>query len=296
MFGKYKQSITDILVRSYATNKKLFKESFHSLMGGLRENKVAREFFVLYGEIENKKFDDKELAEEYLNTVIKALKNKKKNLRIPIIKEQEEAKPDFLDLDGDGDKKEPMKKAAKDKKKSKSWDKGMRKIVKGIDLKTLSPEEREEYMQALQAENKIYAQLDSLVFNESVRSIEKNLIHKRNLVTHLTRKDKSIKITESIPTSILTTLAVNKFNKKYKSLTQQESTHLKEYLEIDNEKLKEEFMISKTEVLNKLNSLKESNEDKEVVNKLNEVITQMDSEKLNKFSLYKINKLKKELN
>lgn len=29
----------------------------------------------------------------------------------------EEAKPDFLDLDGDGDKKEPMKKAAKDKKK-----------------------------------------------------------------------------------------------------------------------------------------------------------------------------------
>lgn len=31
----------------------------------------------------------------------------------------EAAKPDFLDLDGDGDKKEPMKKAAKDKKKSK---------------------------------------------------------------------------------------------------------------------------------------------------------------------------------
>jgi hypothetical protein len=32
----------------------------------------------------------------------------------------EAAKPDFLDLDGDGDKKEPMKKAAKDKKKSMS--------------------------------------------------------------------------------------------------------------------------------------------------------------------------------
>jgi Rod binding domain-containing protein len=31
----------------------------------------------------------------------------------------EAAKPDFLDLDGDGDKKEPMKKAAKDKKKVK---------------------------------------------------------------------------------------------------------------------------------------------------------------------------------
>lgn len=31
----------------------------------------------------------------------------------------QEAKPDFLDLDKDGDKKEPMKKAAKDKKKKK---------------------------------------------------------------------------------------------------------------------------------------------------------------------------------
>ena len=32
---------------------------------------------------------------------------------------QEEAKPDFLDMDKDGDKKEPMKKAIKDKKKKK---------------------------------------------------------------------------------------------------------------------------------------------------------------------------------
>ena len=32
----------------------------------------------------------------------------------------EEAKPDYIDLDGDGDKKEPMKKAAKDAKKKKT--------------------------------------------------------------------------------------------------------------------------------------------------------------------------------
>ena len=31
----------------------------------------------------------------------------------------EAAKPDFADIDGDGDKKEPMKKAAKDKKAAK---------------------------------------------------------------------------------------------------------------------------------------------------------------------------------
>lgn len=34
--------------------------------------------------------------------------------------DEKEAKPDFLDLDGDGDIEEPMKKAAKDKKTKSS--------------------------------------------------------------------------------------------------------------------------------------------------------------------------------
>ena len=34
----------------------------------------------------------------------------------------EEAKPDFLDLDGDGDKEEPMKKAAKEKEMKRIGD------------------------------------------------------------------------------------------------------------------------------------------------------------------------------
>ena len=35
---------------------------------------------------------------------------------------EEGAKPDFLDLDGDGDKEEPMKKAAKEKKEKEAMD------------------------------------------------------------------------------------------------------------------------------------------------------------------------------
>ena len=37
---------------------------------------------------------------------------------------EEKAKPDYIDLDGDGDKKEPMKKAAKDAKKKKTVKEG----------------------------------------------------------------------------------------------------------------------------------------------------------------------------
>ena len=46
----------------------------------------------------------------------------------------ESAKPDFADLDGDGDKKEPMKKAAKDAKKSNKPKKGVKpSFKKGVN-------------------------------------------------------------------------------------------------------------------------------------------------------------------
>ena len=45
----------------------------------------------------------------------------------------ESAKPDFADLDGDGDKKEPMKKAAKDAKKGKKPKKGVNPFESKVD-------------------------------------------------------------------------------------------------------------------------------------------------------------------
>jgi hypothetical protein len=51
-----------------------------------------------------------QLKEEITKKVVAALTEKLNN------NVEEAAKPDFLDLDGDGDKKEPMKKAAKEKK------------------------------------------------------------------------------------------------------------------------------------------------------------------------------------
>jgi DNA repair exonuclease SbcCD ATPase subunit len=54
-----------------------------------------------------------QLKEEITAKVVAALSEKLTN------KVEEEAKPDFLDLDGDGDKEEPMKKAAKEKELKK---------------------------------------------------------------------------------------------------------------------------------------------------------------------------------
>lgn len=56
--------------------------------------------------------------------MVEAKKEEKDAKKKPM---KEAAKPDFLDIDGDGDKKEPMKKAAADKKKASGDDKGANK-------------------------------------------------------------------------------------------------------------------------------------------------------------------------
>ena len=86
MFGKYKQSITDILTESYFDKKK-FKKNFHTLMESLKPNKSSREFFTLYGEVEKRDFTDSQLAEQYLDTVVRTLKNRKSTLKLTHLNE-----------------------------------------------------------------------------------------------------------------------------------------------------------------------------------------------------------------
>ena len=51
-------------------------------------------------------------------------------------RDEEDVKPDYIDLDGDGDKKEPMKKAAKDKKMNKESLDSIRALIQQ-ELKNL---------------------------------------------------------------------------------------------------------------------------------------------------------------
>ena len=51
------------------------------------------------------------ISEDQLDRVLKVIEEQWQEIKL-----DEDAKPDFLDLDGDGNKKESMKKAAKDKK------------------------------------------------------------------------------------------------------------------------------------------------------------------------------------
>jgi hypothetical protein len=78
--------------------------------------------------------DAQKAAREKFMNMVKGKKEKKSDKKEESVKEA--AKPDFLDMDKDGDKKEPMKKAVADKKKgavkkeSKMMPKGKKRPVK----------------------------------------------------------------------------------------------------------------------------------------------------------------------
>ena len=233
MFGKYKNSITNTLVESYSKKEK-FKKSFNSVMAPLKENKISREFFVLYGEIENKKFEDKNLAEAYLDEVIKTLRNKKSKLRIPQINNK---------------------------------------------LK----------------ENKIYSKLDSLIFNESVQAIENNINNKRDLLEHLTKKEKYTKPVKPVVTSILSNILTRKFNEKYSSLSEEDTIKLKTLLSLDKDKLENKILELQESTLERLNTLKEDTKDSIMKDKIQEVCESIVNSDMSASSILKIENLNKSL-
>ena len=475
-------------------------------MAPLKENKISREFLVLYGEVENKRFDDKELAEEYLNEVIKTLKSKKKNLRIPIIKEQDEvisnlttvcvngsestgkAAGVWLSVDGDdqrdklkgvkvgttvkrdgdtttvskvwlddkkrpgafqfedgkvvgnklcfsisaedafinktssyksinytfedlksgaataiiGDKGETIKQLqtlvgakpdgyfgpltlakVKEYQESKGApvtgivdsktfgvgtqnqeieqevgkiciqggkgsgnfefgvkkdkDREKLKAVKLGDAVTLANDDtKKAYVSKIwtdskgrpgafkfkqtnaatvvasavagetlcfakstdiqfESYNKIYSQLDSLIFNDSVRSIEKNLRNKRSLIEHLTREEKVSKMNGLVTNSIFSSLATKKFNEKYSSLSEGDKTTLKKLLSLDKNQLETQIIDLKESALDKLKTLKETSEDNTMKNKIQEVCESISNSDINAASILKIENLNKSL-
>ena len=470
MFGQYKQSLNNTLVSNYS-NKKLFKKTFHNLMQGLRENKLSREFFVLYGEIENKRFDDKDLAEVYLNEVIRTLKSKKKNLKIPIIKEQNESNltddgtivcvtggkasgrgagkwvainkmvhreklgnvvvGTVVTTDGNKTKVTEIWKDSKDRpgafkfankntsatevcfsvastktsgfvnktvnyvqidytiddiksgkvsakigdkdktgeviktvqklvgakpdgyfgpntlKKVQEYQKANKFAVTGkIDKETLgggSPDidktklanvpanttfeqgipkvkdaiagtyyqntntkqkyyftgkkyvELTDDLELTEHNNTIYSQLDSLIFNDSVRAIEKNLRNKRSLVEHLTREDKVSKMNGLVSNSIFSSLATKKFNEKYSTLEETDKTKLKKLLSLTKEEISVTMKELKENTLKQLDTLTVEAEKDEMKTKLKQVSESIVNSKNDALSIIKIENLNKSL-
>ena len=79
-FAKYKQNIDSILENSYEDKDK-FKKNLSIIMGTMKFSKPLREFFVLYNEIESKKFENTNSSRDYITEAVKHLKDNKEGLK-----------------------------------------------------------------------------------------------------------------------------------------------------------------------------------------------------------------------
>lgn len=73
-FGKIKQEINNILFESYSDKDK-FKSIFKEFYNILKNNKTIKEYYIVYSNIETKKFDDVSDATAYLNESLDYLKS-----------------------------------------------------------------------------------------------------------------------------------------------------------------------------------------------------------------------------
>ena len=79
-FAKYKQNIDSILENSYEDKDK-FKKNLSIIMGAMKFSQPLREFFVLYNEIESKKFENTNASRDYITEAVKHLKENKSGLK-----------------------------------------------------------------------------------------------------------------------------------------------------------------------------------------------------------------------
>ena len=73
-FGKINQDINNILFESYS-DKNRFKMIFKEFYNILKNNKTIKEYYIVYSNIETKKFDDVSDATSYLNESLDYLKS-----------------------------------------------------------------------------------------------------------------------------------------------------------------------------------------------------------------------------
>jgi len=72
-FGKIKSKILHRLIESYTSDK---KKDMKDIIKTLKSNEDFKEMYIFYEEIENKYFDDKEVAKLYVEELSDVLKNK----------------------------------------------------------------------------------------------------------------------------------------------------------------------------------------------------------------------------
>ncbi len=143
--------------------------------------------------------------------------------------------------------------------------------------------------------NKLYENLDILVFGNSALDIEGRLKAKKSILKSLTKSSNEFVTESKIPNSLLINLSTKKFNEKFSTLSEGDKKKFKSLLNTDSNTLENEMSSLVEEVTEKIDALITETNDTGLLVKLQETRKKITNSETNKVSLYRIKELNKTL-
>ena len=147
-----------------------------------------------------------------------------------------------------------------------------------------------------ESNNSIYEDLDYLIYKEGVRSISKRITTKKNLMENVLNKETLTKASKSFNRKVLAYTLSENYNKEFANLSKEDKGLISEIMSIKKTELNTSFGKTKTEIIDKINTLLKESKDTSLKVKLTEtknVISDMETSKL---SFLKLKQLEIDLN
>jgi hypothetical protein len=139
-----------------------------------------------------------------------------------------------------------------------------------------------------------YDVVDNL-FSTGITKLEEKITSKKTILETITKSPKENKDVVAIPLKTMVDIANKTINNYVSNLTESDQKKLKSILSLNEDELKEKYDTLKESVISKLEKIQESEQDKEVGERINETITKVNSESFDKLSYLKLQELNNNL-
>lgn len=139
-----------------------------------------------------------------------------------------------------------------------------------------------------------YEDLDNL-FSTSVLTLENKVKSKKTILENLTKSPEQVDVIKNLPVKKLVDVANETLKNFISSLNEDSKNTLKKILSEDENKLKLKYELLKEDVVEKLENIKNSETNNEVLKTVNETLTKLKNEKFDRVSFFKLQELNRNI-
>jgi len=147
-----------------------------------------------------------------------------------------------------------------------------------------------------ETKNNTYKNIDTLIYNDSIKNLETVLECKKQLKNSLIKEKVENKITETVNVPISTMMKMYESTLKNKlTLSESEITEISSIKKLTKEEIENEIKNLKESVVSKLKVSLNESDDKELNTTINETIDKIMDTQIDHYNLYKLRKLQENL-